>query len=106
MNDREILRSSYPELMKTDFRALLVFVVVLDTGSLSRAARLLGCSHSAISVSLKRVRDGSGRRLFLREGRELVPTAAAEMLGLEVRNGFSQLCSVMVQHDLHCERGK
>lgn len=55
----------------------MVFVVVLEMGSLAQASRGPGCSHSTVRQYLKRVRICTEQRLFTHEGRELVLTASA-----------------------------
>lgn len=53
-----------PELLRT-------FVAFADTGSFTRAARLVDRTQSAVSMQMKRLEEIVGRPLFDREGRQL-----------------------------------
>jgi DNA-binding transcriptional LysR family regulator len=53
-----------PELLRT-------FVAFADTGSFTRAARLVDRTQSAVSMQMKRLEETVGRPLFDREGRQL-----------------------------------
>ena len=68
-----------------DIRALHTFVVVLDEGSVSRAAVKLGVSQSAVSHTLERLRKALGDPLFVKSGRGIVPTRYAFQTGPHVR---------------------
>lgn len=59
---------------------LLVLDVLLDTRSVSAAARRLGVTQSAMSHTLARLRERLGDPLLVRSGRALVPTARAEAM--------------------------
>ncbi len=55
---------------------MAIFARVVEAGSLSRAARKLGATRSAVSKSIARLEDHLGTRLLHRTTRELSPTAA------------------------------
>ncbi|MDE2610297.1 MAG: LysR family transcriptional regulator, partial [Burkholderiales bacterium] len=59
--------------MLDDYRA---YVAILDQGSLSKAARVLGRSLSSVSRSLIAVEQSLGVSLVRRSTRSLVPTDA------------------------------
>ena len=61
--------------------------MLLDEGSVARAARRLRLSPSAMSRALARLRETTGDPLLVRAGRGLVPTPRA----LELRERVSQL---------------
>ncbi len=72
---------------KPDFNLLVTLDVLLDEGSVVRAAQRLRLSPSAMSRALARLRDATGDPLLVRAGRGLVPTPRA----LELRSRVSQL---------------
>ena len=70
-----------------DLNLLLTLDVLLSEGNVTRAARRLHLSPSAMSRALARLRDTTGDPLLVRAGRGLVPTPRA----LELRARVSQL---------------
>lgn len=65
-----------------DLNLLLTLDVLLEEGSVARAARRLRLSASAMSRALSRLRETVGDPLLVRSGRGLVPTPrAAELRG-------------------------
>ncbi len=74
-----------------DLRALRTFVVVLDEGSVSRAAVKLGVSQSAVSHTLERLRQALGDPLFVKSGRGISPTRYALQAGPLVRQVLDDL---------------
>jgi DNA-binding transcriptional LysR family regulator len=70
-----------------DFNLLVTLDVLLSEGSVTRAARRLRLSPSAMSRALARLRETTGDPLLVRAGRGLVPTPRA----LEFRERVSQL---------------
>ncbi|HLI22910.1 MAG TPA: LysR substrate-binding domain-containing protein [Stellaceae bacterium] len=63
-----------------DIDALRAMVVGTELKSFARAAAQLGRSQSAVSMQLKKLEEQSGRPLFRRDGRGLVPTEAGDAL--------------------------
>ncbi|MGE7157615.1 LysR substrate-binding domain-containing protein [Methylorubrum rhodesianum] len=63
-----------------DLDLLRTFVAIVDNGSFTRAARRMDLTQSAVSLQIKRLEDGLGRRLFDREDRALHPTPEGEIL--------------------------
>lgn len=57
------------------FREFEVFVAVVDAGSLSAAARRLGCTPSAVSKLIERLEQRLGARLLQRTSRAIALTA-------------------------------
>jgi DNA-binding transcriptional LysR family regulator len=72
---------------RPDLNLLVTLDVLLDEGSVARAARRLRLSPSAMSRALARVRAATGDPLLVRAGRGLVPTPRA----LELRERVSRL---------------
>lgn len=70
-----------------DFNLLITLNVLLEEGSVARAAQRLRLSPSAMSRALARLRETIGDPLLVRAGRGLVPTPRA----LELREHVSQL---------------
>lgn len=56
---------------------LKVLRLLLELGSVSRAAQLLGCSQSTVSKALARLRGYFGDPLLVRAGRQMRPTPKA-----------------------------
>ncbi|MFX5085284.1 LysR family transcriptional regulator, partial [Acinetobacter baumannii] len=63
-----------------DLDLLRTFVTIVDSGGFTRASERLGRTQSTISLQVKRLEDGLGKRLFLREGRGLDLTPDGEVL--------------------------
>lgn len=70
-----------------DLNLLVTLDVLLDEGSVARAAQRLRLSPSAMSRALARLREATGDPLLVRAGRGLVPTPRA----LELRKQVSHL---------------
>jgi DNA-binding transcriptional LysR family regulator len=66
-----------------DHRQIEIFRAVINQGSVTDAARILGISQPAVSGSLAKLEQRLGFGLFRRQGRRLVPTAEARQLHLE-----------------------
>lgn len=62
-----------------DIHSVQAFVLVADLVSFTRAAEALDTSQSAISLKIKRLEDGLGRRLFERTPRRVRLTAAGQL---------------------------
>jgi DNA-binding transcriptional LysR family regulator len=63
-----------------DLTAVRAFVTVADAGGVTRAARLLNLTQSAVSMQLKRLEDSLGQPLLDRSGRGIGVTAQGEQL--------------------------
>src|SRR6187399_20424 len=82
---------SAPELANLDLNLFLVLHSVLVEGSVTRAARKLSVTQSAVSNALARLRELLGDPLFVRHGRGLVPTPRAEALAPVMRRAMEEL---------------
>lgn len=67
-----------------DFNLLITLDAVLAEGSVTRAAKRLGLSPSAMSRALQRLRDTTGDPLLVRAGRKMEPTPRALALRVQV----------------------
>jgi DNA-binding transcriptional LysR family regulator len=63
-----------------DIALLRAFTAVVDTGSVTAAARLLNRTQAAVSLQIKRLEDMLGQALFEREHRRLTLAPAGERL--------------------------
>jgi DNA-binding transcriptional LysR family regulator len=68
------------DIRRLDLNLLVAFDAIMRRGNVSRAAAELGLSQSTMSNSLKRLRDGLGDPLFVRESHGVAPTPFAERL--------------------------
>lgn len=71
--------------------ALRAFVGIVETGSVTRAARTLNLSQSAVSHHLKTIEDRAGRALFTRTGQSLTLTEEGEIFYVDVRDALALL---------------
>src|SRR5580765_7400023 len=78
-----------------DLNLLVTLDVLLEEGSVARAARRLRLSPSAMSRTLSRLRKATGDQLLVRAGRGLIPTPRAlelyERVGSVVQEGQALL---------------
>ncbi|MBD1552651.1 LysR family transcriptional regulator [Pseudomonas typographi] len=81
-----------------------VFLAVLDHGSFSAAARHLRRVPSAISMAVGHLEAELGLQLFVRSGRETLPTAAALALENQARQLARQLAQLQA-HALQLHQG-
>lgn len=68
-----------------DLKSLEVFLAIMESGSITRAAQSLGMTQSAASQILSRLEAGLGSNLFDRVSRPLRPTRAGEILQQRAR---------------------
>jgi DNA-binding transcriptional LysR family regulator len=78
--------------MKTnlEIELLRTFVAFADTGSFKQASKLVFRSQPAVSMQMKRFEDLTGKRLFIKKGRDLVLTEA----GLNMVGHARQLLAI------------
>ncbi|MBX8570521.1 LysR family transcriptional regulator [Pseudomonas cichorii] len=74
--------------MKISFRQVEIFRTIMQSGSVTGAARVLFTSQPTVSRELARFEQVCGFRLFDREGGRLLPTAQALMLMQEVERCY------------------
>jgi DNA-binding transcriptional LysR family regulator len=63
-----------------DFDLLRTFVAIVDNGGFTRAAERVGRTQSTISLQIKKLEGALGKRVFERDGRELLLTPDGEVL--------------------------
>jgi len=74
-----------------DLNLLVAFDVLLQERSVTKAARRLNVTQSAMSASLKRLRDALGDPILLQHGKTMIPTSHAQALAPEVASAISGL---------------
>src|ERR1700761_4358912 len=74
-----------------DLNLLRVFVVVADTGSVTKAAARLYLTQPGVSSALRRLATAVDAPLFVRQGRGIALTNAGERLLAAVRPSLAAL---------------
>ena len=69
-----------PAIRDIDISLLRAFTTVVETGSVTAAARLLNRTQAAVSLQIKRLEETLGQELFRREHRRLALSSAGETL--------------------------
>jgi DNA-binding transcriptional LysR family regulator len=67
-------------LSKIDLNLLTIFCLIYSVGSISKVADMLNISPSAVSQSLRKLREMMGDNLFVRSGNMLLPTVFSDEL--------------------------
>jgi DNA-binding transcriptional LysR family regulator len=83
------------DLKGLDLNLLRVLDAVLETRHVTRAARQLGLSQSAVSHAMARLRDTLGDELLVRGPGGLVPTARAEAIEAPLRAALARLSETL-----------
>ena len=71
--------------MEIDVEAMRALLTVSEQGSITRAAKILHLSRSAVSWRMKRLEEHVGQELLVREGRSLRPSRAARAIRDDAR---------------------
>lgn len=71
--------------------ALRGFEAAVRTGSFSAAARELNVTHAAVAQHVRSLEAHLGQSLLVREGRQMVPSAAGLRLAKDLQEGFAQI---------------
>ncbi len=85
------------ELGRLDLNLLVAFDAVARTGNVTAAARVVGVTQSAMSHTLRRLRDLFDDPLFVRSPKGVSLTPRAEALVLPIRNGLQALARAVSQ---------
>ncbi|HTR00630.1 MAG TPA: LysR family transcriptional regulator [Candidatus Acidoferrum sp.] len=94
------------QLSRIDLNLLLTLQVLLETRSVSTAARQLHLTQPAISKALGRLREQFGDPLFLRVSKGLVPTPFAEQLRQPLQDWLETAAGLFVHEDFDPARYK
>ncbi|AKF04501.1 LysR family transcriptional regulator [Sandaracinus amylolyticus] len=93
------MSAAHGSIRRLDLNLLLTFEAIDGERNLTRAASRLFVSQSAVSHALARLRAQLGDELFVRHGRGVVPTEAAERLAPAVREALAILRHALEPHD-------
>lgn len=77
-----------------EFRQLELFLAVIDTSSVTRAAGKMNLSPGAVSLQLHNLAADLRTDLFVRSGKRLVPTPAALRLAERARAAVAQMRAI------------
>ena len=86
-------------LAGVDLNHLVAFLALYEARSVTRAGHRLGLSQSAMSHILRHLRARFDDPLFVRIGREMVPTPRADALAMQVRRGLGTLGQALEEPD-------
>jgi DNA-binding transcriptional LysR family regulator len=92
---REQLSIENVQIRRVDLNLFRVFDAVMQERSVSRAAKALSVTSSAISHSLSRLRDAIDDELFLPTGSGMQPTSRAIELASDIREGLQNFHSAL-----------
>lgn len=81
-------------MFRLSLRQMLLISAIDDNGSLKRAAELIGMSQPRATKALQEAEDLTGRKLFHRTNRGLVPTAAGDCMIRHAKTMLSQLVTM------------
>ena len=82
-------------LDKFDLNLLVAFEVLLEERNVTRAAQRLNVTQSAMSASLKRLRESFQDELLVLHGKKMIPTQHALNLAPEVSSALMRLKSLI-----------
>ncbi|MEU3841254.1 LysR family transcriptional regulator [Streptomyces sp. NPDC028635] len=77
-----------------DLNQLRTFLAVYRSGSFTGAAQLLGLSQPTVTTQMRALERQTGRELFARGPRGVVPTAVAEELAARIATPLDELAAV------------
>ena len=86
-------------LASVDLNHLVAFLALHEARSVTRAGHRLGLSQSAVSHVLRHLRSRFNDPLFVRVGREMVPTPRADALAAQVGRGLGTLGRALAEPD-------
>jgi DNA-binding transcriptional LysR family regulator len=84
-----------------DARQLEIFLAVLDSPTMTKAAEGLPLSIAAVSLQMRSLSDELGTDLFVRSGKRLLPTAAARRLEHQARRVVKEIRAIKESFDNH-----
>ncbi len=82
-------------LRAADLNLFIVFEALLDTQSVSKAAKRIGLSQPATSNALARLRATFDDPLFVRRGTAMLPTPRSQQIAAHIRAGLGHLGSAL-----------
>ncbi|MCO7641487.1 LysR family transcriptional regulator [Pseudomonas sp. S 311-6] len=81
--------------MEFDLNLMRVFLMVMDEGSVTRAAQRLGLTQPAVSYALNRLREQFDDPLFLRTPNGMQPTPVALALAEPIERGLNSFAEAI-----------
>jgi len=86
-----------------DIHQLELFLAVMDSPSMTRAAEKIHLSPGAVSLQLHNLADELHAELFVRRGKRLIPTPAADRLADHAKQVVRMMGQIqqLFQNDLH-----
>jgi len=84
-----------------EFRQLELFLAVMDTGAVTRAAERVYLSPGAVSMQLHQLATELRTELFVRSGRRFLPTPAAVRLAERARHVLKQVREI--EHEFEAD---
>lgn len=74
-----------------ELNLLMIFDAIMTEGSITRAAEQLSLTQPAVSNALARMRAAWGEELFIKDGRNIQPTAFANNLWGQIQGPLGSL---------------
>ena len=74
-----------------DLNLLVAFSALLEERNVTKAARRLNVTQSAMSASLKRLREALGDPILLQHGKSMIPTSHALALAPDIATALGDL---------------
>src|SRR6476659_5463930 len=84
-------------LARIDVNLLVAFEALVQEKNVTRAARRLAISQSAMSHTLARLRTALGDELFVRAGSGMTPTPVALRIAVPIREALARIGGVLVR---------
>jgi DNA-binding transcriptional LysR family regulator len=72
--------SPITDLPEADWRLIRAFVAVMRTGTLTKAASIIGTTQPTVGRQIRELERRAGEPFFLRKGKKLEPTARAHLV--------------------------
>jgi len=82
-------------LDRFDLNLLVAFDILVEERSVTRAAKRLNLTQSAMSAALRRLRDAFSDEILVQHGKKMIPTAAALSLAPEISIVVADLRSII-----------
>ena len=82
-------------LDRFDLNLLVAFDILVEERSVTRAAKRLNLTQSAMSAALRRLRDAFSDEILVQHGKKMIPTAAALALSPEISAVVADLRSII-----------
>jgi DNA-binding transcriptional LysR family regulator len=86
-----------PRLPELDASSLAALLAVIDSGSFTVAAQVLGISQPAVSLAIKRLEERIGTALLVRTRKRVAASRPGELLAVGARLAFEALGNAVAQ---------